>query len=73
MNTIDRLLREEEKIQQKLKRVREEREAAEQKIISKMPAILKEKYPDIYNEIRAIVIEKMTSKKRTSNNDATES
>jgi len=63
-NMMEKLLKEEEKAQARLKKIREQKEEFEKKIIARMPIALKEKYPEIYNEIRELVISQSVTKKK---------
>lgn len=63
MDAIEKLKQEELKLQEKLKRVRESMEREEQRIILKIPSILRVKYPEVYEEIRLAIIEEMANKK----------
>lgn len=63
MDMMEKLLKEEEKAQARLKKIKEQKEEFEKKIMAKIPILLQEKYPDIYNEIREAVISKSETKK----------
>lgn len=63
MESMEKLLEQERKLQEKLSKIKKEKEDFEKKIIAKIPAVLKEKYPQIYEEIRETIIGKPTPKK----------
>lgn len=63
MDSMTKLLEQERKLQEKLVKIKKEKEEFEKKIVDKIPALLKEKYPKIYDEIREMVINKPVSKK----------
>ena len=64
MDMMEKLLKEEEKAQARLKKIKEQKEEFEKKITAKIPIVLKEKYPEIYDEIREFVISKSVTKKQ---------
>lgn len=64
MDMMEKLLKEEEKAQARLKKIREQKEEFEKRIIAKIPIVLKEKYPEIYNEVREIIVNKSVTKKQ---------
>lgn len=71
MDLMEKLLKEEEKAQARLKKIKEQKEEFEKKIIAKIPIVLKEKYPEIYDEIRESVISKSVPKKQSKIEEAT--
>ena len=64
MDILEKLLKEEEKAQTRLKKIKEQKDEFEKKITAKIPIVLKEKYPEIYDEIREIAISKSVTKKQ---------
>lgn len=63
MDAMQKLLEQEQKTQEKLKKIQKDKEEIEKKIIAKIPSVLKEKYPQIYDEIKEMVISKPILKK----------
>ena len=64
MDMMEKLLKEEEKAQARLKKIKKQKEEFEKKVSGRIPIVLKEKYPEIYDEIRELVISKSVTKKQ---------
>jgi len=61
---LEKLLEQELKYQEKLKKIQTEKTEIENKISVKITETLKDKYPEIYTEIRNSVIESIKNKKK---------